>query len=216
MGPVLWHSFCNQMGFPAIGSVLQHPQRPVILLSYQLGVLLFLILLFPFTDPAFYDMTHIRRLLLTPRSACALHIFTVPGLKCTSTSLKNMSMKDSKSSMLLSWKDLTFPTHSSAKMMSKWLMFHFLAFLWFKLAFVSVAHSNVFIFSLCPIFLFHSAKVISCHVVKLKPDADVYYRCSASTFNTNIRWVAFSALYFKMKDFGVAFRLLLNSVHHVP
>ncbi|XP_074416340.1 LOW QUALITY PROTEIN: CAAX prenyl protease 2 [Sinocyclocheilus rhinocerous] len=71
VGPVLCHSFCNQMGFPAIGSVLQHPQRPVILLSYQLGVLLFLILLFPFTDPAFYGMTPICSLLLTPRSACA-------------------------------------------------------------------------------------------------------------------------------------------------
>uniref|UniRef100_A0A8C1IFY5 CAAX prenyl protease 2 n=1 Tax=Cyprinus carpio TaxID=7962 RepID=A0A8C1IFY5_CYPCA len=47
------------MGFPAIGLVLQHPQRPVLLLSYQLGVLLFLILLFPFTDPAFYGMTPI-------------------------------------------------------------------------------------------------------------------------------------------------------------
>uniref|UniRef100_A0A8C1FK34 CAAX prenyl protease 2 n=1 Tax=Cyprinus carpio carpio TaxID=630221 RepID=A0A8C1FK34_CYPCA len=32
---------------------------PVLLLSYQLGVLLFLILLFPFTDPAFYGMTPI-------------------------------------------------------------------------------------------------------------------------------------------------------------
>uniref|UniRef100_A0A671QCG7 CAAX prenyl protease 2 n=1 Tax=Sinocyclocheilus anshuiensis TaxID=1608454 RepID=A0A671QCG7_9TELE len=71
VGLVLCHSFCNQMGFPAIGSVLQHPQRPVILLSYQLGVLLFLILLFPFTDPAFYGMTPICSLLLTPRSACA-------------------------------------------------------------------------------------------------------------------------------------------------
>uniref|UniRef100_A0A672SVN5 CAAX prenyl protease 2 n=1 Tax=Sinocyclocheilus grahami TaxID=75366 RepID=A0A672SVN5_SINGR len=71
VGPVLCHLFCNQMGFPAIGSVLQHPQRPVILLSYQLGVLLFLILLFPFTDPAFYGMTPICSLLLTPRSACA-------------------------------------------------------------------------------------------------------------------------------------------------
>uniref|UniRef100_A0A8C2PSI2 CAAX prenyl protease 2 n=1 Tax=Cyprinus carpio TaxID=7962 RepID=A0A8C2PSI2_CYPCA len=59
VGPVLCHSFCNQMGFPAIGLVLQHPQRPVLLLSYQLGVLLFLILLFPFTDPAFYGMTPI-------------------------------------------------------------------------------------------------------------------------------------------------------------
>ncbi|XP_048021272.1 CAAX prenyl protease 2 isoform X1 [Megalobrama amblycephala] len=70
VGPVLCHSFCNWMGFPAIGSVLLHPQRPVILFFYQMGVLLFLILLFPFTDPAFYGMSPICSLLLTPRSAC--------------------------------------------------------------------------------------------------------------------------------------------------
>ncbi|KAI2651305.1 CAAX prenyl protease 2 [Labeo rohita] len=70
VGPMLCHSFCNQMGFPAIGSVLHHPQKPVVLLSYQLGILLFLILLFPFTDPAFYGMSPICSLLLT-RSACA-------------------------------------------------------------------------------------------------------------------------------------------------
>ncbi|XP_073792008.1 CAAX prenyl protease 2-like isoform X2 [Danio rerio] len=54
VGPVLCHSFCNRMGFPAIGSVLEHPQKSLILLFYQLGVLLFFILLFPFTDPTFY------------------------------------------------------------------------------------------------------------------------------------------------------------------
>ncbi len=153
----------TQMGFPAIGSVLQHPQRPVILLSYQLGVLLFLIPLFPFTDPAFYDMTHIRSLLHTPHSACALHIFTVPGLKCTSTSLKNMTgeraWKTVNEACCFHEKDLTFPTHSSAKMMSKWLMFHFLAFLWFKLAFVLVAHSNVLFFHYAPYFSFIQLKL---------------------------------------------------------
>ncbi|TRY57578.1 hypothetical protein DNTS_023505 [Danionella cerebrum] len=70
VGPVLCHSFCNWMGFPPIGSVLEHPQRLGILLSYQLGVLLFLGLLFPFTDPAFYGMTPICSLLLTPHTAC--------------------------------------------------------------------------------------------------------------------------------------------------
>ncbi|XP_073792022.1 CAAX prenyl protease 2-like isoform X8 [Danio rerio] len=70
VGPVLCHSFCNRMGFPAIGSVLEHPQKSLILLFYQLGVLLFFILLFPFTDPTFYGMSPVCSLLLTPRSAC--------------------------------------------------------------------------------------------------------------------------------------------------
>uniref|UniRef100_H3CEK8 CAAX prenyl protease 2 n=1 Tax=Tetraodon nigroviridis TaxID=99883 RepID=H3CEK8_TETNG len=54
IGPVLCHSFCNYMGFPAVGSALEHPHRLTILSSYLLGVLLFLLLLFPFTDPYFY------------------------------------------------------------------------------------------------------------------------------------------------------------------
>uniref|UniRef100_A0A3P9MCV2 CAAX prenyl protease 2 n=1 Tax=Oryzias latipes TaxID=8090 RepID=A0A3P9MCV2_ORYLA len=54
MGPVLCHSFCNYMGFPAISTALEHPQRLTILCSYLLGVLLFLFFLFPFTDPSFY------------------------------------------------------------------------------------------------------------------------------------------------------------------
>ncbi|RVE55579.1 hypothetical protein OJAV_G00234890 [Oryzias javanicus] len=54
MGPVLCHSFCNYMGFPAISTALEHPQRLTILSSYLLGVVLFLFFLFPFTDPSFY------------------------------------------------------------------------------------------------------------------------------------------------------------------
>ncbi|XP_069750112.1 CAAX prenyl protease 2 isoform X3 [Narcine bancroftii] len=54
IGPVLCHSFCNYMGFPAIGAALEHPQKLVILFFYVLGVILFLLLLFPLTDPTLY------------------------------------------------------------------------------------------------------------------------------------------------------------------
>ncbi|XP_057709707.1 CAAX prenyl protease 2 [Corythoichthys intestinalis] len=54
VGPVLCHSFCNYMGFPAISAALEHPHRSAVLSSYLLGVLLFFLLLFPFTDPSFY------------------------------------------------------------------------------------------------------------------------------------------------------------------
>ncbi|KTG43788.1 hypothetical protein cypCar_00027055 [Cyprinus carpio] len=90
----------TMMGFPAIGLVLQHPQRPVLLLSYQLGVLLFLILLFPFTDPAFYGMTPICSQLLTPRSACAMTHLHGAWIKMYLKVFKKYdwgkSMKDSK------------------------------------------------------------------------------------------------------------------------
>ncbi|XP_072407114.1 CAAX prenyl protease 2 isoform X1 [Chiloscyllium punctatum] len=54
IGPVLCHSFCNYMGFPAIGAALEHPQKLTIFFFYVLGVILFLLLLFPMTDPSFY------------------------------------------------------------------------------------------------------------------------------------------------------------------
>uniref|UniRef100_UPI00398F5D03 CAAX prenyl protease 2 isoform X4 n=1 Tax=Pristiophorus japonicus TaxID=55135 RepID=UPI00398F5D03 len=54
IGPVLCHSFCNYMGFPAIGAALDHPQKLTIIFFYLLGVVLFFLLLFPLTDPAFY------------------------------------------------------------------------------------------------------------------------------------------------------------------
>lgn len=56
MGPVLCHSFCNYMGFPAISAALEHPHRIAILSSYLLGVFLFFFLLFPFTDPSYYGL----------------------------------------------------------------------------------------------------------------------------------------------------------------
>ncbi|XP_061920988.1 CAAX prenyl protease 2 [Entelurus aequoreus] len=63
VGPVLCHSFCNYMGFPAISSALEHPHRLTVLSSYLLGVLLFLLLLFPLTDPSYYGL---------PTPVCAL------------------------------------------------------------------------------------------------------------------------------------------------
>ncbi|XP_047235526.1 CAAX prenyl protease 2-like isoform X1 [Girardinichthys multiradiatus] len=54
VGPILCHSFCNSQGLPDIGSALNHPQRSAVLISYLTGVLLFLVLLFPLTDPFLY------------------------------------------------------------------------------------------------------------------------------------------------------------------
>uniref|UniRef100_A0A3Q2ZZQ9 CAAX prenyl protease 2 n=1 Tax=Kryptolebias marmoratus TaxID=37003 RepID=A0A3Q2ZZQ9_KRYMA len=71
MGPVLCHSFCNYMGFPAISTALEHPQRLTVLSSYLLGVLLFFIFLFPFTDPSFYGLpTPVCTLTPSPSSLC--------------------------------------------------------------------------------------------------------------------------------------------------
>ncbi|XP_042562425.1 CAAX prenyl protease 2-like isoform X2 [Clupea harengus] len=71
LAPVLCHSFCNSMGFPDFCRALEHPQRPVILFCYQLGVLLFLMCLLPLTDPFFYGMTPICILFLHPRAVCS-------------------------------------------------------------------------------------------------------------------------------------------------
>ncbi|XP_074862284.1 CAAX prenyl protease 2 isoform X2 [Carettochelys insculpta] len=54
IGPVLCHSFCNYIGFPAICAALEHPQRLTVVLFYVLGMVLFLLLLHPMTDPAFF------------------------------------------------------------------------------------------------------------------------------------------------------------------
>ncbi|KAM4565321.1 CAAX prenyl protease 2-like isoform 3-T3 [Fundulus diaphanus] len=71
MGPVLCHSFCNYMGFPAISTALEHPQRPIILSSYLLGVTLFFLLLFPLTDPSYYGVpTPVCTLTSSPSSLC--------------------------------------------------------------------------------------------------------------------------------------------------
>lgn len=71
IGPVLCHSFCNYMGFPAISTALEHPQRLTILSSYLMGVLLFFMLLFPLTNPSYYGVpTPVCTLTSSPSSLC--------------------------------------------------------------------------------------------------------------------------------------------------
>ncbi|XP_067170885.1 CAAX prenyl protease 2 [Apteryx mantelli] len=54
IGPVLCHSFCNYVGFPAVWAALEHPRRRALLPCYALGVGLFLLLLRPLTHPSFF------------------------------------------------------------------------------------------------------------------------------------------------------------------
>ncbi|KAK5858786.1 hypothetical protein PBY51_002901 [Eleginops maclovinus] len=70
VGPVLCHSFCNSQGLPDITSALQHPHQSAILLSYLMGLLLFLVLLFPLTDPFFYGPIPVCSLSAPTASAC--------------------------------------------------------------------------------------------------------------------------------------------------
>ncbi|XP_066466333.1 CAAX prenyl protease 2 [Tiliqua scincoides] len=76
VGPVLCHSFCNYVGFPAVGAALEHPQRLLLVFFYLLGVVLFLLLLHPMTDPAFFGHLPI----------CALSRLTSPPATSISTS----------------------------------------------------------------------------------------------------------------------------------
>ncbi|XP_076017596.1 CAAX prenyl protease 2-like [Genypterus blacodes] len=70
VGPVMCHSFCNSRGLPDLSSALQHPQRAALLFSYLTGVLLFLLLLFPLTDPFFYGAAPICSLAPSSPSVC--------------------------------------------------------------------------------------------------------------------------------------------------
>ncbi|KAJ8266163.1 hypothetical protein GJAV_G00126660 [Gymnothorax javanicus] len=71
VGPVLCHSFCNSMGFPAVSAALEHPQRPLLLGCYLLGVVLFLLLFFPATDPFFYGPAPICSLTNGAQAMCS-------------------------------------------------------------------------------------------------------------------------------------------------
>ncbi|XP_007439099.1 CAAX prenyl protease 2 [Python bivittatus] len=77
IGPVLCHSFCNYVGFPAVGAALEHPQRFLVAFFYLLGVALFLLLLLPMTDPAFFGHLPI----------CSLSRLTSPANSLRSSSL---------------------------------------------------------------------------------------------------------------------------------
>ncbi|MGH0163367.1 UNVERIFIED_CONTAM: hypothetical protein FKN15_044079 [Acipenser sinensis] len=72
IGPVLCHSFCNYMGFPALSAALEHPQRAPIMTCYLLGVLLFLLLLFPMTEPVFYGSVPLCSLARTAHGGASL------------------------------------------------------------------------------------------------------------------------------------------------
>uniref|UniRef100_A0A452GPQ6 CAAX prenyl protease 2 n=1 Tax=Gopherus agassizii TaxID=38772 RepID=A0A452GPQ6_9SAUR len=50
IGPVLCHSFCNYIGFPAICAALENPQCLSVVIFCVLGMVLFLLLLHPMTD----------------------------------------------------------------------------------------------------------------------------------------------------------------------
>uniref|UniRef100_A0A8D3CBH6 CAAX prenyl protease 2 n=1 Tax=Scophthalmus maximus TaxID=52904 RepID=A0A8D3CBH6_SCOMX len=69
-GPVLCHSFCNSQGLPDFSSALQHPQRSALLFSYLMGALMFLVLLFPLTDPFLYGTIPVCSLAPAPASVC--------------------------------------------------------------------------------------------------------------------------------------------------
>ncbi|KAG8437847.1 hypothetical protein GDO86_008519 [Hymenochirus boettgeri] len=64
IGPVLCHSFCNYIGFPAIFGAFEHPQRATVILFYVLGVVLFLMLIYPMTEPTLYGDLPICNLLV--------------------------------------------------------------------------------------------------------------------------------------------------------
>ncbi|XP_075343438.1 CAAX prenyl protease 2-like [Odontesthes bonariensis] len=70
VGPVLCHSFCNSQGLPDLSSALHHPQHSALLFSYLMGVLLFLLLLFPLTDPFFYGTIPVCSLAPPPEAVC--------------------------------------------------------------------------------------------------------------------------------------------------
>ncbi|XP_014663824.1 PREDICTED: CAAX prenyl protease 2-like, partial [Priapulus caudatus] len=54
--PFVAHSFCNHMGFPAFNEVLshRHPKRTFIALSYIVGLLLWIYLMWSATDPMWF------------------------------------------------------------------------------------------------------------------------------------------------------------------
>lgn len=49
------HTFCNWMGFPAVAEVMHHPQRNVLLAAYTGGIMMFFMLLKPWTNPVQYQ-----------------------------------------------------------------------------------------------------------------------------------------------------------------
>jgi len=53
--PILAHSFCNHMGFPAFGAVPSHPRAAALGSAYAVGIVGFICLLRPLTAPGLYS-----------------------------------------------------------------------------------------------------------------------------------------------------------------
>ena len=49
------HAFCNLMGFPEFSQALHHKHRHLVCSCYVIGLLLFLYMLYPLTNPSLYD-----------------------------------------------------------------------------------------------------------------------------------------------------------------
>lgn len=56
LAPILCHSFCNHMGFPAFEELFEYEgwRRRVLWMAFLSGAVLWCILLLPMTDPALY------------------------------------------------------------------------------------------------------------------------------------------------------------------
>lgn len=52
---IITHAFCNFMGFPDFGGVLTHARANLVKAAYVLGLIGFLILLSPLTEPSLYQ-----------------------------------------------------------------------------------------------------------------------------------------------------------------
>ncbi|KAJ3189283.1 hypothetical protein HDU85_002911 [Gaertneriomyces sp. JEL0708] len=59
LAPIVSHMFCNFMGVPAFDEIDYYPRySKLIKAAYISGLLLFAVLLFPLTDPAFFPASH--------------------------------------------------------------------------------------------------------------------------------------------------------------
>lgn len=58
IGPVLCHSFCNFMGFPPLDQVPSSKYPRIISASFVAGLVVFLILAVPLTNPVWYNSVY--------------------------------------------------------------------------------------------------------------------------------------------------------------
>ena len=55
VSPVLAHSLCNVLGLPPIDALSSHPHPRIIFTLYVLGLVIFILLLFPMTSPTWFS-----------------------------------------------------------------------------------------------------------------------------------------------------------------